>query len=105
MEMFLMIVALSMFGLAVSAMAFGAAVRGELPQPAEKPIEAGVPAPQFFVDIPVTAQARIRTPVPVEALLLQIERHVRLEQAAAEFFQYAPTPEALHMQTMSPLVH
>ncbi len=43
--------------------------------------------------------------VPIEALLLQIERHVQLEQAAAESFHFAPTVEALHSRTMSPLVH
>jgi hypothetical protein len=43
--------------------------------------------------------------VPIEVLLLQLERHVRLEQAAAESFHWCPTPEALHMNTSSPLVH
>jgi hypothetical protein len=104
MEMFLMVVAMSLFGLAVCAAAFGAATQG-LPQADPQLAEApAIPAPQFFVDIPVAASA-VRTQVPIEALLLQIERHVRLEQAAAEFFQYTPTPEALHMSTMSPLVH
>jgi hypothetical protein len=43
--------------------------------------------------------------VPIEALLLQIERHIRLEQAAAESFLDYPTVESLHTRTMSPLVH
>jgi hypothetical protein len=38
-------------------------------------------------------------------LLLQIDRHVRLEQAAAESFLDAPTTASLHSRTTSPLVH
>ena len=42
--------------------------------------------------------------VPIEALLLQIENHVRLEQAAAESFLEYPTAALLHSRTMSPLI-
>jgi hypothetical protein len=41
--------------------------------------------------------------VTADALVLQIERHVRLEHAAAEAFLQFPTVEALRMQTLSPL--
>ena len=41
----------------------------------------------------------------MEVLRLQIERHVRLEQAAAEAFRDFPTAEALQTLTTSPLVH
>jgi len=102
MEMFLMVVALSVLGVAVSALAFGAAtrdVRAEEARAAERPT---IPAPQFFVDVPIDA---IRTQIPIELLMLQIDRHVRLEQAAAESFLVKPTPESLHMTTTSPLVH
>jgi hypothetical protein len=44
-------------------------------------------------------------PVSVEVLLLQIEGHVRMEQAAVESFLARPTVEALHTPTLSPLVH
>jgi hypothetical protein len=43
--------------------------------------------------------------VPVELLLLQLERHVRLEQAAAESFLMAPTLQSLHSRSSSPLAH
>jgi hypothetical protein len=46
-----------------------------------------------------------RPRVPIEALLLQIENHVRLEQAAAESFLQTPTPALLHSRTMSSLVN
>lgn len=106
MEMFLMALALSLFGVAVSAAAFAAAVGGN---PQQRPREAPpAPAPSvgrsqgFFADAEWSPEARR---VPIEALLLQIEAHVRLEQAAAEAFQQAPTPDLLHVRTASPLVH
>jgi hypothetical protein len=102
MEMLLMGAVLSMFGLAVTCLAFGAATRGEekpAPREAVKPA-ATLPAPRFFVD-PVIAHTRI----PIEALLLQIENHVRLEHAAAESFMEHPNSALLHSRTTSSLVN
>lgn len=102
MEMFLAVLALSFLGVAVSGMLFAAATRGDNPHEmvtlrARKP----APAPsRFFVD-----SMQLTPAVPVEVLLLQLEQHVRLEQAAAEAFLHAPTAQALHSRTMSPLVH
>ncbi len=114
MVMFLMALCLSLFGLAVTAMAFGAATRdeksGEPAQPEQRPVlPLALEAPRFFVDTgkPITGQLPIPAPtrIPVEVLLSQIERHVRLEQAAAESFLDYPTAESLHSRTTSPLVH
>jgi hypothetical protein len=106
MEMLLMVVAMSVLGLALSGLAFAAATRGiDAPQPpAQAPAAADRPAQRFFVDLPA-GSVDVPQQIPVEALLLQIERHVRLEQAAAETFLHAPTSDSLHMSTMSPLVH
>jgi hypothetical protein len=105
MEMFLMVATMSVLGVVVCAILFAAATRAELPRVEARPAEAvTAAAPRFFVDLNVDP-ATVRAQVPVEALMLQIERHVRLEQVAAESFQFTPTPEALHMTTMSPLVH
>jgi hypothetical protein len=52
-----------------------------------------------------TVHGDVTRPVPIDVLLLQLERHVRLEQAAAESFLMAPTVENLHSRTSSPLVH
>src|SRR5437870_10000987 len=100
MEMLLMGAVLSMFGLAVTCLAFGAATRGEptTEKPAVRPA-ATVPAPRFFVE-PVSPHTR----VPIEALLLQIENHVRLEHAAAESFLQTPNSALLHSRTTSSLV-
>jgi hypothetical protein len=76
----------------------------------EKPItevkpelKAAIPAPRFFAGEPVTRFADGR--FPMETLLSQIERHVRLEQAAAETFLDVPTREALHSRTTSPFMN
>jgi hypothetical protein len=99
MEMFLMIAVMSLLGVGVSALAFAAATRSpaEPPQrPAEKPV---LSASRFFADE--------RSPAPgeaeVAAIVLQIEQHVRLEQAAAEAFLRVPTAESLHSRTASRL--
>lgn len=100
MEMFLMVLCMSVLGLALAAMAFGAATRPELTdeQPATQPA-AAKPRARFFVE--PMAQPR----VPIEALLAQIENHVRLEQAAAESFVEYPTSALLHSKTCSPFVN
>ncbi len=107
MEMLLMGACLALLGLTVTAIAFGAATHTETPpQSAPQPhkeLPAHVPA-RFFVDSLVIPPAP-QPPVPLEALLLQIESHVRLEQAAAESFLEQPTPALLHSKTSSPLVN
>src|SRR5579872_7381675 len=86
MEMLLMGACLSVFGLAVACLAFGTATREVEESVAAAPAvqkgvakAASVPARFFVRPVPVAA----RTAVPIEALLLQIEKHVRLEKAAA----------------------
>lgn len=101
---------LSMFGLAVACLAFGAASRDAqtpasaspaIPKEAAKPSAAKT---RFFADPPALPIAA-RSPVPIEALLLQIESHVRLEQAAAESFLASPNSSLLHSRTASPFVN
>lgn len=111
MEMLLMGACLSMFGLAVTCLAFGAATRPERstmtasPAAELKPAVAKAVAPaRFFVQqpaLPIAAHAR----VPLEVLLLQIENHVRLEQAAVESFMQTPTSALLYSRTQSSLVN
>ena len=109
MEMLLMGACLSMLGLAVACMAFGAATRDADEQTAAPAMEREVVKPavaaRFFVEpamvLPLAAHSR----VPIEALLLQIESHVRMEQAAAECFLESPNASLLHSRTMSTLVN
>lgn len=105
MEMFLSVLVLSLVGVLVSAVLFAAA----MPQPQDpmstRETARVVHAGRFFVDDRRRELPTAISPVPIEVLLLQLERHVRLEQAAAESFHWSPTPEALHMHTVSPLMH
>jgi hypothetical protein len=75
-------------------------------EPARKPplqLRLAAEPSKFFAGdvIPVTDG----TSLPAEMVLSQIERHIRLEQAAAERFVNMPTPESLHSPTASPFVN
>lgn len=105
MEMFLMALCIGLFGLAITAVSFNAAAP---PKEGKSEIQADreilVMPTRFFGDgvkTPVGGQPQ----VPIEALLLQIDNHVRLEQAAAESFLQHPTAAQLHSRTISTLVH
>jgi hypothetical protein len=91
--------------LAVVVLAFGAATHSEQTavQPQIQPVKVDVPA-RFFADYAVKPAAP-QPRVPIEALLLQIENHVRLEQAAAESFIEFPTSALLHSKTVSTFVN
>ena len=109
MEMLLMGICVAVFGMAIACAAFGAAVRPE--RLAEKaaevkaePVKAAA-APRFFINEVSLPTPNGRTSVPIEALLLQLERHVRLEQAAAESFLAQPTSALLHSKTVSPFLN
>ena len=107
MEMVLMALCLSMFGLAVTAMAFGAATRpaksASPVQPEARPAKAVAPT-RFFADH-VTPPRTSGSNVPTEVLLAQIEDHVRLEQAAAQSFLESPSHAQLHTKTTSAFVN
>ena len=109
MEMLLMGACLSVLGLAVACMAFGAATRDADEQIAapveEREVVKPAVAARFFVEQPRVLPVAARHSVPIEALLLQIESHVRLEQAAAECFLEAPNAALLHSRTVSPFVN
>ena len=100
--MFLAILALSLLAVLVSAVLFVAATRQPPADPA-RPDERLLNLPShFFADDRVPRAGGV---LPIEVLLLQMDRHVRLEQAAAEAFCDHPTTEALQRRTTSPLQH
>lgn len=111
MEMLLMGACLSLFGLVIAALAFGAATReGWATETAAAPViekdamNRAASSARFFVN-PTALPAAARTEIPIEALLLAIENHVRLEQAAAECFVEAPNAARLHSRTTSALLN
>jgi len=101
MLMFATILIMSLLAVAVCAVAFGAATRGEARSAAQPERRLALEPPRFFAS--PAAKTAERSLVPVEMLLSQIERHVRLEQAAAEAYLDMPTRDALRSRTTSPL--
>ena len=70
----------------------------------ENPHHSGTP--RFFeTDIRPSVRPASASRVPIELLLLEIERHVEIERAVAESFHRAPTTRSLHVQAASPLMH
>jgi hypothetical protein len=103
---------MAVFGLGIAALAFGAATRSESSDSAVQPqlplVKPVVPA-RFFSDraavMPTMPPVVSPQQVPIEVLLLQIENHVRMEQAAAEMFLAFPSQARLHSKTTSPFVN
>ena len=105
MEMFLMVLCMSLLGVGVSAALFAAATADERrrdARPLDQRLVAETPQRFFTVAQPLVPPAGA---LPIDVLLLRLEQHIRLEQAAAESFHQFPTPESLHVRTVSPLVH
>ena len=111
MEMLLMGLCMSVFGIGIAALAFGAATRSRPRDSAVQPqpsLVMPVTPARFFSDRAVASPTVPAVPtaqVPIEVLLLQIENHVRMEQAAAEVFIASPTQARLRSKTASPFVN
>ena len=108
MDMLLIGLCLAVVGVAFVALAFGAAMRSESWNSAVQPelplVKAVAPA-RFFSDRVPVPPVVPPVQVPIEVLLLQIENHIRLEQAAAESFLAFPSHALLHSKTTSPFVN
>ncbi len=108
MDMLLMGLCFGVVGVVFVALAFGAAMRSEPWNSAVQPeiplVKAAAPA-RFFSDRPPAPPTVPPWQAPIEVLLLQIENHVRMEQAAAESFIAFPTQALLHSKTTSPFVN
>lgn len=87
---------------ATAVLAVGAARRDEEVPALQPERTVGAEAPKFFVA--ETPAPETRQPIPLEVLLAQIDRHVRLEQAAARTFLAVPNAGSLYSRTESPLV-
>jgi hypothetical protein len=108
MEMFLMAAVMSLLAVAVSAVLFAAATRDARPTAAKPARQPALEPQRFFAaaaDAGPAAEPAREAAVPVEALLLKIEQHIRLEQAAAESFLHTPSGQSLHSRTTSRLVN
>jgi len=108
MDMLLIGLCVAVCGVAFVALAFVAAMHSESwnsPAQPELPLVKAVAPARFFSDRAPVPRAVPPLQVPIEVLLLQIENHVRLEQAAAESFLAFPSQALLHSKTTSPFVN
>jgi hypothetical protein len=80
---------------------FSLAMRGGGDQPdSGDAIASTKPAGSFFLEEP--REAGMHTDIPTDGLVLQLERHFRMEEQAAAAFLEGPTPDALHAPSFSP---
>ena len=106
MTMFLVLCGISVVLTAMTAVLLSVLFRvGDASNQEAPGLAPGVDAPKFFARGVPASVPIVRPAVPLELLRVQIEQHVRMEQAAAETFHQYPTVEALHRQTASPLMH
>jgi hypothetical protein len=110
MEIFLMGLCASvlLLGLAVAAVKFGPAMRSESPGLAVEPDLSLFNSAALANSVSDSVIASSTIPpqsIPIELLLLQIENHVRSEQAAAESFLAFPTQAQLYRRTTSLFVN
>ena len=99
----LMFLSLLLAGVAVTAVC--AALLSATAPEERPPVETEVtvrPSRFFAADAPPAPDPRT---IPAEMLLSHIERHVRLEQAAAERFVSLPSVESLHAPSESKFVN
>ena len=103
MVMFLSLLCISLLAVAVlSAIVYGAAPRD--PRPGIRPeTRPGLEPPQFFGGD--RAHPPAGPALPVDLVIAQLERHVRLERAAAESVLNLPLAETVHPSAHSRLVN
>ena len=102
--MFLVALFTSLFGLGIAIAAFGLASSDEGEEgPPEQPHRVSLQPGDLLPNDPPSLIPTSR--LPSDLLMLQLERHIRLELAAAEGFLDSPTTEMLHAPTSSPLTH
>jgi hypothetical protein len=108
MEMFLILVMVSVLVGGVSAVLLLAAERANAPSP--RPAERRPETRQVVVPSQFFASDHLRPAddwpaIPIELLVSQINGHVRLEHAAMEAFLLSPNAQSLHSRTTSTLVN
>lgn len=102
---FASLVVMSALGIAICAALLKAASPAEAaPVQLQPELAVEAAAPRFFAVRSKDAE-RDHEMVPIELLISRIERHVQLEQAAAETFLDVPTTEALQSRTTSALLN
>ena len=104
MQAILMGLSICLLGVMVTVLLFSVAMRpSEEDQEGDGPAKLPATPEQFFSDEVMETVATSGT--PMEVALLQLEQHVRMEQAAARLFLKGPSAESLQAPSESPLWH
>ena len=104
MLMFVTLLCISLLAVVVmSAIVRGTSARDEARSETRPELTQVLGTPRFFGGDLAGPPARPQ--LPVDAVVAQLERHFRLEQAAAESFLEVPAPETLHAPTASRFVN
>jgi len=102
MEPILISFSICVLGVMAAVFLFSVAMRGRGEEEGPRP-SGGLPSPAgnfFLEEVP---EQGAHADLPSDALLLQLERHFRLEQQAAAAFLEGPSVESLHAPSSSPL--
>jgi len=104
MMMFLSLLCLSLLAVAVLSMiVYGATPRDAARADIRPAATVSLGPSRFFAGDLVSPPDRPQ--LSVDAVVAQLERHVRLEQAAAESFLEIPAPDTLHAPSASRFVN
>ena len=102
MEPILISFAICVIGVVATVFLFSVAMRGRKEEEEPRP-SGSLPSPDGNFFLEEAPDQGAHADPPVDATLLQLERHFRLEQQAATSFLEGPSVESLHAPSSSPL--
>jgi hypothetical protein len=105
MAMVITLLSVSLILTVITAILLSAALTADSSPPVRETSHPDRPPRFFATDIPLSVHSASASAVPIEVLVLEIERHVRQEREVAESFHLSPTPQTLHVQAAPPLMH
>ena len=103
MDVLLISFSLCLLGVMVTVLLFSIAMRPDEEEEPNTPRKNSAPSEGFFLD--GATGSHPQPEAPSNSILLDLERHVRIEQEAAKTFLEGPSPESLHAPSDSPLWH
>jgi hypothetical protein len=99
------LLAVSLVLTVITAILLSALLTADSSAPGRETSQSDRPPRFFATDIPLSVPRPSASSVPIELLVLEIERHVRQEQEVAKSFHLSPTAETLHVHAAPPLLH
>ena len=105
MDLVITLLVVSLVLTVITAMVLSSVVTADSSAPVRESSHVDTPPRFFATDMALSVHAASASTVPIDVLVLEIERHVRLEREVAESFHLAPTAQALHVHAAPPLLH